>query len=232
MTAALLHDREVASRFDAAAARFKREVGASDYRLRAVLRDLAGMDCPRVLDLGCGKGRFAGWLTKQGAEVVGLDLSAGMLGEAEGFGRVRASARRLPFANGSFDALIAIEVIQHVGAVAPVVAEARRVLRPSGRILVVDRNAASLDVNRPWLPSLVIKRIDERRGLWMYPADGPVRERWLWPGRFSRILASHFEGVAVEYLLSREEAASRVFRAVPRVRRMACFSARVPGGGA
>lgn len=232
MTTALLHEAEVGSRFDAEAGRFKPDVDADDYRLRAVARALDGFDRPMVLDLGCGKGRFARRLGALGVSVVGLDLSAQMLAEAEGLDRVRASARALPFACKTFDAVIAIETFEHIGDIDAAIAEARRVLKPGGRLVVVDKNAASLNARRPWLPSLVVKRIDERRGLWMYPADGPVRERWFWPGRFASRLGAHFVDVSIDYPLSPAEASISLFRAFPRTRLMACWTARVPGGDA
>lgn len=232
MTTAVRHDAEVSTRFDAAAGRFKRAVAVDDYRLGAVVRALDGLERPAVLDLGCGKGRFARHLAGRGARVVGLDLSARMLAEADGLDRVRGSAHRLPFAGGSFDAAIAVESLEHVHDVLPVLDELRRVLRPGGRLVVVDKNAYSLDARRPWLPSLAVKWIDERRGLWMYPAGGPVVERWFRPGRFGRALASRFEGVTIAYLLAPGEADSLIFRALPMARLMACWTARVPGGDA
>ncbi len=230
MTTALLHEAEVASRFDAAVGRFKREVGDGDFRLAAVLRALAGLARPTILDLGCGKGRFARRLGALGASVVGLDLSSGMLAEADGIDRVRGSARDLPFADGTFDAVVAIETFEHVRDVDAAICEARRVLKAGGRLVVVDKNAASLNARRPWLPSLVVKRIDERRGLWMYPDGGPVRERWFWPGRFARMLSMHFADASIEYLLSPAETKQALFRAFPTTRLMACWTARVPGG--
>ena len=70
----------------------------------------------RVLDLGCGKGRFAAALARAGAEVIGLDRSAAMLAgaAAAGYDRVRGSARRLPLATAAFDAAIAVEVFEHL----------------------------------------------------------------------------------------------------------------------
>ena len=229
MTTALRHESEVASRFDAVAGRFRREVGEADYRLRAVIRALEGLADPLVLDLGCGKGRFARRLTDRGLRVVGIDLSRAMLKEARALPLVLGSGRRLPFADGAFDAVLAVETLQHVQEVAVTISDARRVLRPGGRLVVLDRNAGALDARRPWLPALVVKQIDERRGLWMYPADGPVRERWFWPGRLAARLAGEFEDVAVEFLVSPDEEKSRLFRALPRARTMACWTARAPG---
>ncbi len=202
MTTALRHEAEVASRFDAVAARFRRDVGESDYRLRAVLRGLDGPTDPLVLDLGCGKGRFARRLAAVGFRVVGIDLARGMLSEARGLPVVQGSGRQLPFPDATFDAVLAVETLQHARDAATILTEARRVLRPGGRLIVIDRNAGALDTRRPWLPALVTKWIDERRGLWMYPAGGPVRERWFWPARFAAHLADEFEGVAVEFLVS------------------------------
>lgn len=148
------HDAFVAARFDESEARFKAEVAPDDVRLRAVLNALGPLDGRLVLDLGCGKGRFAAHLRDRGARVVGLDLSAAMLDRATGLDRVRASARRLPFADSTFHAVVAIEVLEHVGAIGPILDEARRVLEPGGRLAIVDKNLgarcpASLAPERP-----------------------------------------------------------------------------------
>lgn len=220
------HDAEVGARFDAAAARFKVAVPPNDARLAALVRTLGpGLAGQRVLDLGCGKGRFARALAALGAEVVGVDLSASMLAEASGFDRARASARSLPFAESVFDVVVAVEVLEHVGAVEPVLREARRVLRPGGRLLVVDKNAHALDHHRPWLPALAVKWLDTRRGRWMYPAGGPVAERWFAPGRLRRAMArAGFAELGVEFLLSRSERDRWVFRLIPRARLMTLWS--------
>ncbi len=73
-----------------------------------LLGELAGR---AVLDVGCGSAPCARWLATQGARVVGLDLSAGMLRHAVraacdtgiSVPLVQADATRLPFAEGSFD---------------------------------------------------------------------------------------------------------------------------------
>ncbi len=222
------HDAEVTARFDAAQGRFKASVPADDARLRAVLAALGPLGGRRVLDLGCGKGRFAAHLRAAGADVVGVDLSAAMLGKAVGLDRALASAKRLPFAAGTFDAVVAVEVFEHIDAIDAALAEARRVLRPGGTLAIVDKNALALDARRPWLPGLAVKWVDERRGLWMYPAGGPVRERWFVPGSLARRLRRDFDHVRVDFPIRPEERRRLVFRAVPAARLLALWSARVP----
>jgi SAM-dependent methyltransferase len=111
-----------------------------------------------------------------------------------------------------------------------VIDELRRVLKPGGRLVIVDKNASALNAHRPWLPALVVKWIDERRGLWMYPSGGQVRERWFRPSSLALRLARDFDSVRVDFLLRPEEAGSWVFRKWPRTRLMTLWSARVPAG--
>ncbi|MFO0910936.1 MAG: class I SAM-dependent methyltransferase [Isosphaeraceae bacterium] len=223
------HESYVAGRFDALHHRFKPAVSRNDVRLQALLDRLGPLEGLRVLDLGCGKGRFAVRLEAMGAQVVGVDLSHAMLSQAAPLPRLRASARRLPFGDASFDAVVAVEVFEHLEALGPVIAEVRRVLRPGGRLAVIDKNAGSFNSRRPWLPNLVVKWIDEQRGLWMYPAHGPVRERWIWPRALRRRLGERFEDVTTDFLLSADEP-RLLFHAVAGVRRMVLWTARVPGG--
>ncbi len=62
----------------------------------------------RVLDVGCGPGRHAHALARAGVEVVGVDIAAAFLAAAGAGTWVRADARRLPFAPGSFDAAVSL----------------------------------------------------------------------------------------------------------------------------
>lgn len=96
----------------------------------------------RVLEIGCGSAPCARWLAAQGAQVVGLDLSAGMLRHAIRAAAetslavplVQADANHLPFADGSFDlACSAFGAVPFVADSAVVMREVTRVLRPGGR---------------------------------------------------------------------------------------------------
>jgi 2-polyprenyl-6-hydroxyphenyl methylase/3-demethylubiquinone-9 3-methyltransferase len=226
------HELEVTRRFDAVSSRFKATLGVDDYRLTSLLGALGPVRGKRILDLGCGKGRFVRLLRCRGASVVGLDISRAMLAEATGGALVLASARRLPFRPRSFNAIIAVEVFEHLStqALDMVLAETRRVLEDGGMLAIIDKNAGSLCAQRPWLPSVVVKRIDEHRGRWMYPVGGPVRERWFWPRELRATLLRWYEDVQVISLLSPAEQSSWLFRRVPAARLMTLWAARATGG--
>lgn len=94
----------------------------------------------RVVELGVGTGRIAAPLQQAGARVVGVDLSAAMLG---GWQRkqnkaqaVQGDVSNLPFATHTFDAALAVHVLHLVSDPQPVIGEIRRVLRPSAPLLL------------------------------------------------------------------------------------------------
>lgn len=104
----------------------------------------------RVLDLGAGFGRHAFETARRGAHVVAVDLSVEELaattatfaamyldGELSGVNSTtvsQADGLRLPFRDGSFDRIIASEVLEHVRDDLGVMAELHRVLAPGGRV--------------------------------------------------------------------------------------------------
>lgn len=96
----------------------------------------------RVLELGCGAAAAARWLQGQGAQVVAMDLSAGMLRHAQIAAHtsgvrvplVQADAAALPFADEAFDVVCtAFGAVPFVEDSALVMREVARVLRPGGR---------------------------------------------------------------------------------------------------
>jgi SAM-dependent methyltransferase len=221
----------VEHRFDATAGSFRATLEADDPRLSALQRALGPVDGRDLLEVGCGKGRFARHFFERGGRVVGLDRSRAMLGEATpGPFYVRGSARCLPFGERRFDSAFAVEVVQHLSdqAIRELMRELVRVIRPGGRVVILDRNLLALGARRPWLPELLRKWIDERRGRWMYRPGDPVRERWFLPWRFRDWLGRWFEDVRVEFVLLHSEGRRRVFRAIPWARSMCLWTATVP----
>lgn len=92
----------------------------------------------RVLDVGCGGGFLANDLAARGHRVTGIDasedaLSIARLHDSTGLVRYDAGdALRLPYASETFDAVCAMDFLEHVEQPAQVIAEAARVLRPGG----------------------------------------------------------------------------------------------------
>lgn len=109
-------------------------------RARARLVPAPGPDAS-LLDVGCGGGLLAPHV--RGYRHVGVDVSASALSIAaeHGVEPVQADAAALPFADASFDVVVAGEVLEHVGDLAGTVAEALRVLRPGGTFVCDTINA-------------------------------------------------------------------------------------------
>ncbi|ETX27205.1 bifunctional 2-polyprenyl-6-hydroxyphenol methylase/3-demethylubiquinol 3-O-methyltransferase UbiG [Roseivivax isoporae] len=103
-----------------------------------------------VLDLGCGGGFMAEALARRGARVTGIDpageaiRAAAAHAETEGLG-IRydtGTGEDLPYADGAFDAVVCVDVLEHVADLDRVLEESARVLRPGGTFLfdTINRN--------------------------------------------------------------------------------------------
>lgn len=111
----------------------------------------AGAVIPRargkiVLEAGCGTGLIMERLRGAAGNLVGADLSHGMLKSAResGFRVVRADLRALPFKDGCFDVVYSFKVLAHVEDVGRALGEMARVTRPAGFIIAEFYNRSSL----------------------------------------------------------------------------------------
>ena len=114
------------------------------YHVQLIRRHLGDLNGKRLLDVGCGKGRFARLFHEQepGAEIWGLDISEEMLRFVpEGIHTRAGSMTQLPFEDASFDAAYATESLEHAVEIETAVAEICRVVKPGGRIAIIDKNA-------------------------------------------------------------------------------------------
>ena len=139
--------RSEAESFFAGAASDWERLRAEVYGTRFELGLLLGLVPEEwtIADLGCGTGALTRALARSGARVVGVDRSAAMLRvarrEARGLPNVelhQGALEALPLADRSCDAALLVLVLSYAAEVLPVLREARRVLKPGGRLLAVD----------------------------------------------------------------------------------------------
>jgi malonyl-CoA O-methyltransferase len=105
------------------------------------LGDLAGK---RIADVGCGKGRFAKILVERApsVSVIAIDLAEAMLaGIPAPIQRCAASMTALPIASASCDGAYATESLEHAVDIPLAVTELCRIVKPGGRIVIIDKNA-------------------------------------------------------------------------------------------
>jgi len=158
--------------------KFPDEIDPNDGRVQAVRAwaDALPADA-KVADVGCGKGRFLEHLAEwfPGAQLTGIDFSEAMLARLpEGVEGRAGSLLRIPAADGEFDGALAVESLEHALVPDRAVAELCRVVRPGGRVLVIDKHRAKqpLSEHDPW-------------------------ERWFLPEELARWLGLYCQDVGV-----------------------------------
>jgi demethylmenaquinone methyltransferase/2-methoxy-6-polyprenyl-1,4-benzoquinol methylase len=114
-----------------------------------------------VLDVGCGTGDLARSLRRSGQGAVGIDLSLGMLAAARTGGAplAQADAVALPFRSASVDAVVSGFAVRNFADLPAVVHELARVLRPGGRLSLLEvgepRNGLLRLGHRAWFTHVV-----------------------------------------------------------------------------
>ena len=141
------HDRKIAARaeeiwnWDSPAGRRR-----ADRRAQFFV-DLAALGPGRkALELGCGTGLFLERVARSSARLVGMDLSSDLLDKARarvgGLAHVslsRGDAHRMPYPDGSFDAVYGSSILHHLD-LSSALKEAHRVLRKGGRVVFTEPN--------------------------------------------------------------------------------------------
>lgn len=179
------------SDWDAEAARFDEQPdhGLRDPEVRAAWRELLLPALPpapaRVADLGCGTGSVTLLLAEEGYVVEGVDLSTAMVTAARAKVGAAAEIRQgdaafPPLAAASFDVVFARHVLWALPEPAAVVARWRELLRPGGRLVLVEGRwhtgaGITADKCRALVGEASVRALDDHR-LW----GGPITdERYL-----------------------------------------------------
>jgi len=136
----------VQDQFGRQAGRYARsDTHAGDRDLDLLVAHLDVRPGDRVLDVATGTGFTAFALAARASQVIGLDLTPAMLGEARhlapaaGITWIAGDAESLPFVDAAFDAVTVRRAPHHFPHLRQAVAEMRRVVRPGGRIGIVDQ---------------------------------------------------------------------------------------------
>ncbi|WP_325310709.1 metalloregulator ArsR/SmtB family transcription factor [Longimicrobium sp.] len=165
--------------FSTAAGQWDR-LRAELFGRRADLLGLLGMLDPAwtVGDLGCGTGQVSESLAPFVRRVVAVDGSPAMLGAAhgrlDGIANVEVRAgelEALPIADGELDAALLFLVLHYVAEPAAALAEARRVLRPGGVLLVVDMTPHDREEYRQAMGHVWLGFAPDELQGWMTDAD-------------------------------------------------------------
>jgi ubiquinone/menaquinone biosynthesis C-methylase UbiE len=137
---------EIIRHFNEAAAdeeHFPSTIDPRIYHVQLILEYFGDLNAKRVLDVGCGKGRFARVLKDRfpGSALIAFDLAEAMLRHVPaGIGRCAGSMTALPFKSESFDFAYATESLEHAVDIDGAVAEMCRVVKPGGRMVIIDKN--------------------------------------------------------------------------------------------
>ena len=122
-------------------------IHAAGPDLAWLVEALEPAEADRVLDLGCGAGHAGFAVAAAGAAVTAVDTSAQMLATARlladerglsSYDAIRADVAALPFADSTFDGVVSRYSAHHWPDVPAALDEAARVVRPGGRIVVID----------------------------------------------------------------------------------------------
>ena len=125
--------------------------GSGSWYRRQVLTRAGLKKSDRVLDIATGTGVVAREAIRITPAVIGLDPSIGMLlagREKASIANVQAKSERLPFADDSFDLITIGFALRHFADLDRVFGECARVLRPGGRIMILEITAPESHVRR------------------------------------------------------------------------------------
>ena len=115
-----------------------------DANFYAKYADTLKPDAPggRALDVGCGVGQVVGRLTQAGYEAWGVDVSEPNIERARKFSErcLLYEGKRLPFPDGHFDSVGALNVLEHVDEPESFIKEVVRVAKPGGKIVISSPN--------------------------------------------------------------------------------------------
>jgi ubiquinone/menaquinone biosynthesis C-methylase UbiE len=177
----------------------------------------------KILDAGCGEGRFSRYFIENKANITSMDFSEEYIRLAKKNlkkGRfVIGSVTNLPFKDNSFDFIFSVDVLQHVPDLEKAIKEFFRVLRKGGALIIVDKNKFGLH-KKYLIPGRLIQKYKELTG-WRYSS---FKERWFNPKEFKEKLSRIFKEVEYEYLIENNK--NQIFKIFPKLNLFVAWTAK------
>ena len=132
----------------------------------------------KVLDVGCGEGRFCRVLKPHARSVIGIDPTPALIATARARDRggayLRGIAEHLPFPDATFDLVVSYLTFIDIPDVRRGIQEMSRVLTPGGRLLIANLNSFNTALaDQGWIKDAAGRRLH-------YPIDNYLDERAMW----------------------------------------------------
>jgi malonyl-CoA O-methyltransferase len=161
---------QITAHFNQSVNDYRSDIAESDGRVQTVLKHLGNPNGKKVLDAGCGKGRYAAIIKKKFplAEITAMDISKEMLKHVPpGIKKVKNGILNMPFQDEEFDTVICIEALEHVVQIEKGIKELSRVIAPGGRLVIIDKNKEKLGALKmpkweKWFSPLELEKIMQR----------------------------------------------------------------------
>lgn len=177
----------------------------------------------RILDGGCGEGRFSKYFIEVGANITSMDFSEEYVKLAKKKLKrgkfVVGSVTKMPFPDESFDYIFSVDVLQHVPDLKKAILEFHRVLKKNGKLIIIDKNKFGLH-KKYMIPKILIQKYREATE-WRYSG---FKERWFRPKRFNKLIGGVFRDAKYEYLMENKK--NRIFKLFPKLSLYVAWTAK------
>ena len=184
---------------------FSSEIGKNDSAFMILNYLRKNIDIrKKILDAGCGEGRFSKYFIEKGADITSMDFSEEYVKLAKKNIRkgkfVLGSVTNIPFPDNYFDYIFSVDVLQHVPELKKAISEFHRVLKKGGVLIIIDKNKLGLH-KKYLIPNILVQKYKEMAE-WRYSG---FKEQWFMPKKLKKIIDEKFGNSRYKYLTEKNK---------------------------